>query len=526
MDKDKDRNKHMRKVLQGSDKLRIQGVDVNQIKVAEYEDLLDHVDYFVMNHQTKKEEHRPARKGELGCMMAHIRAWSTLMTDQPEVGIIMEDDIELNHGIQLSDIYKAIDNAPPDWQFLVFCFNRPRLVHNSKNPDYPYLDHDKGANYGLMAYAMRPQTALRLYANIPEKMDRPVDDWLRNNFFYKYRTYFCLQSSSRLPMIKLSMNLLDGGFSSTAGRQYNIAMLNEMNRCHYIYHDIGQERLKNDKNIIYVGNEGCPPLETLVCYLIGKAFPDKKLVARNYAPDVIIRSHDLNNYPEWNREPDVPYIYISSEPYLIKPVNSNDRLVIQNTLTNNSLWFPFMFHTYITEKVREVKSKDRFLAYCYSNKVRYREQVFDQACESFPNECWALGKCTGSENNGALIDHMEGTFEDLDYSRYYFVLALENSISQGYITEKVLQVAYQGAIPIYKGDDNMVKRLFNPNRVIYLDDFESVDKCLDYCAQIVADDDYTWRLKEPVFSEDGLVLLNSIIDKNVEIIRGFLDPSV
>ena len=48
------------------------------------------------------------------------------------------------------------------------------------------------------------------------------------------------------------------------------------------------------------------------------------------------------------------------------------------------------------------------------------------------------------------------------YSQYKFVIAFENSSSQGYITEKIFNVFLANSIPIYDGDTN-VTEFINPN---------------------------------------------------------------
>jgi alpha(1,3/1,4) fucosyltransferase len=54
------------------------------------------------------------------------------------------------------------------------------------------------------------------------------------------------------------------------------------------------------------------------------------------------------------------------------------------------------------------------------------------------------------------------------YSQYKFVIAFENSNSQGYITEKIFNVFLANSIPIYDGDTN-VTEFINPNSFLQYD---------------------------------------------------------
>jgi len=56
------------------------------------------------------------------------------------------------------------------------------------------------------------------------------------------------------------------------------------------------------------------------------------------------------------------------------------------------------------------------------------------------------------------------------YSKYYFAIAFENSVTQDYVTEKAFVQLQAGAIPIYVGAPN-AREFFPENAVIYADDF-------------------------------------------------------
>ena len=509
MDKDVKRNRHMKKLLKGTDNTRITGVDVDNLKLKEYEDILKHVD--------KGTE--TLNKGQIGCTMSHIACLSTLAQTNCEVGIILEDDVEFSDGLNINDLYHAIEHAPPDWEFLTFALSDGHVIF-ADSSDYFLLTNTSDKNYGLMAYAMRPQTALRVYCSLPDKMTTPIDDWVRNNFFYRYRTYYCMRNFQ--PMMRLSFELFT--YSSTAERNYNLRMLTRISQCNFHRINTKNSKVINEDNTIYIGNEGVEPFDPMITHLIQKAFPSKKIVARNYSPDLIIRRIFSQFFHNWNYDPRVKYIYISSEPYTIEPANSNDRLIFENMHVEGRLWYPFIMQTYITMSEQEVDLdiKDRFLCYCYTHKVPYRERIFDRACEHLPRKCWASGYCVGTSDK-ARIEKQDGRYDDVDYSRYYFVFAMENSYKPGYITEKVLIPAYQRCIPIYKGEDSLARIIFNPHRIVLISDFKSIEECLDYCLDLVNSGRYEEYISEPLFTEEGKHFLESIINTNAEIVKAFLE---
>lgn len=61
--------------------------------------------------------------------------------------------------------------------------------------------------------------------------------------------------------------------------------------------------------------------------------------------------------------------------------------------------------------------------------------------------------------------------------RYKFILAFENSISAGYITEKLLEAQLTNAFPLYSGPKEVA--YFNPERFINFSDFRGIDDFVD-----------------------------------------------
>ena len=82
-----------------------------------------------------------------------------------------------------------------------------------------------------------------------------------------------------------------------------------------------------------------------------------------------------------------------------------------------------------------------------------------------------LGKVDTLDQYNHIIKN-KSCYNDIEllriYSQYKFVIAFENSNSQGYITEKIFNVFLANSIPIYDGDTN-VTEFINPNSFLQYD---------------------------------------------------------
>jgi len=88
----------------------------------------------------------------------------------------------------------------------------------------------------------------------------------------------------------------------------------------------------------------------------------------------------------------------------------------------------------------------------------------------------------------------------LDYMKLFkFNIAFENSIGNGYVTEKILHSFYSNSIPIYWGDKK-VKDDFNSNAFLNYDDFKNEDLLIEEVIKINNNKShYLNYLNEPIF---------------------------
>ncbi len=83
-----------------------------------------------------------------------------------------------------------------------------------------------------------------------------------------------------------------------------------------------------------------------------------------------------------------------------------------------------------------------------------------------------------------------------------FIIACENSISPGYVTEKLGNAMLADAIPIYWGDD-FVNELFNPDRFINVRRFSSLDELSAYVQMLdQSDEKYLEVLRQPCLKDN------------------------
>ncbi len=151
------------------------------------------------------------------------------------------------------------------------------------------------------------------------------------------------------------------------------------------------------------------------------------------------------------------------------------------------------------------KNRNKLLAYCASNTTSIRENFMRKFIEKSKknNEIFCLGKCNQHPCSKKRIGKNGHTHATLikEYSNYKFVMAFENKVVDNYITEKIINAFMSGAIPIYWGDHNKAKKLFNTDAFICVQDFKSSEDCIDYILSL-DDSQINNMLNQPIFKDD------------------------
>lgn len=205
--------------------------------------------------------------------------------------------------------------------------------------------------------------------------------------------------------------------------------------------------------------------------------------------------------------------------------------------TKNYIYVPYCLYSNHIYKNRKYENKNRkyFLAYCHSNSIIEREYLFDLFVKKKGvHLCHSLGECCGSFKE-TKIKKIDGNFmnEDLisTYKDYKFVMAMENDCKDGYVTEKIINAFYSGAIPIYWGSNN-INDFFNPESFINVNNFDSFEDCVDYVVNMTDDEIYHMS-KQNIYQNNDLINLinddynnkndNKILKKYSNIMHAFLN---
>lgn len=261
--------------------------------------------------------------------------------------------------------------------------------------------------------------------------------------------------------------------------------------------------------------------------------------------DLIIYSFFLKIEKPWNKT-NKKYIYWSGETHKRFEFGNNKyeakALYILTEINNldNYLYIPFCLDSswiYKDRKYNDILERKYLIAYCHKNKVKAREDIFNLFVEKTnKNTCHSLSKCNGkypktniSKKIKILDDWDNSKLIDI-YSQYKFVLAMENTCSHGYITEKIINAFYSGAIPIYWGSSN-INDFFNEKAFINVNNFNSFEECVDY---VISLDDETIKKmsQEPIYKDNDLINLfneeynnkygNKVLDNYLNILKKFL----
>ncbi len=155
------------------------------------------------------------------------------------------------------------------------------------------------------------------------------------------------------------------------------------------------------------------------------------------------------------------------------------------------------------------KIKNNDIAYLYHRCVgglrSEREMFYRYVKARLPNSTHALGKCGSIADDLYHFDKKRYSKKYLDEAvdvlkSYKFVIAFENSIAPGYITEKLALAYLSGAIPIYFGTRD-VENYFNMKSMIHCGLYRSMEECANFVLKVNGDNEmYLQILAEPAIT--------------------------
>lgn len=165
---------------------------------------------------------------------------------------------------------------------------------------------------------------------------------------------------------------------------------------------------------------------------------------------------------------------------------------------------------------REKVLNRKFCSFVYSNN-----KFSDSVRSDFFH---ILSKYKHIDSGGKLLNNMNGRVADkLDFIKdYKFNIAFENSVHEGYTTEKIMEPMSVNSIPIYWGNPSISKD-FNPKSFINTANFETLEALAEYVAYLDQNDDaYLEMLFEPWVLDENIFFwrdrlkdfLSNIIDQD------------
>ena len=203
---------------------------------------------------------------------------------------------------------------------------------------------------------------------------------------------------------------------------------------------------------------------------------------------------------------------------------SHNYIICTCDIQENCLHIPFLaFHprldtANINNRLHINTNRSHMVAYMNRVKCPRRERLFDSMVTRLgSDQCHSLGDRCGSypetkQPQSNPRDAVDSWYNDelyKSYSKYNFVVAMENTKSPGYITEKIYNAFLSGAIPIYYGD-KIASDIFNTDAFINVDEYPSYDACADHIANM-SQSEIKHMQQQPIFKDNKL---HPLIDPN------------
>jgi hypothetical protein len=166
-----------------------------------------------------------------------------------------------------------------------------------------------------------------------------------------------------------------------------------------------------------------------------------------------------------------------------------------------------------------------FLIFIESNCVKYRDTFFRSMIELGMRPSIG-GRCAKSFPSAQVkIPHRKARFGNPSiYQNYRFALCMENKVSPGYITEKLLLAFIGGGIPIYSGTQE-VFNLFNRKAFVYYD-ANDPKKTLDKLTYLESHPEaYKEMQKQPILA-NGTFTLEKYFSLDDDVGNGLLRKQI
>ncbi len=225
-------------------------------------------------------------------------------------------------------------------------------------------------------------------------------------------------------------------------------------------------------------------------------------------------------------------ILIKGEP--VDQYYNNYDICIGNNKQENIINIPYPFMLFSLNERRKINKKynikfcdKKICCFMYSIDYQHRVDIFNKfnnriQVDSLGKSC----KNTSIQDTRSIYNDKE-TYNDIAveiYSKYKFVLAIENTIKSSYFTEKIINPILANSIPIYYGTEDAFQ-IINKERVIYFNDYDNIDSLIDYIIYLSNNEqEYYKIISKPIFNSKSNINLqnyNEFLNKKINKYLGF-----
>lgn len=216
---------------------------------------------------------------------------------------------------------------------------------------------------------------------------------------------------------------------------------------------------------------------------------------------------------------DTPCIFYTGEPFdvHVESETGKHKYIIISSLKSyhqdNLFHIPFAVfwytHFHLLDYLHKYRGKttdyDYIIGYCATRKTKDRTEFMEKLVNKIHDKSGII--CLGRDDDYKCSKKKLPNYPAPntpiigEYSKCKFIMCFENCEKQGYLTEKIICAFVSGAIPIYWGDHDYAKSLFNPEAFICVRDFQDYDACIHYILNM-NDSEINVMRNEPMFKND------------------------
>jgi len=489
------------------------GLSVSRWKASEPKDVFDRI------HGTPSQQ---------ACSQSHIRIWRHMIENDIEYALILEDDITFDKG----------------WREKLETLKKPYdLIMLNTDHYYSFYQwsHTRGESWLTGAYIITKNCAEKIL-QIKNKIGcfLPSDHMLiyfqketENKNCYSYFPYLAIQTSK------------DSDISGSIPEISYTRTINELKNCNYsLSNYIGMEDLKNkenkeDKLYLYSNSfwqgfeDKTDPVNiNFFLSLFSKVY-NKPVVSGTFEnSDILIESFFGYNFlPKSKNWKNTFFFSGESQQRFPIPEHFSDvySLILRSKNTNKNTvnlpeFIPYLYSSNLTQKlihpkkVETIPPKDVVVIISNGDSAE-RNFLLDQ----LENR---LGKHKIEyrgpyRNNAPIITAKYNTDEFYnEISQYKFIISLENSRDDTYVTEKITHGLIAGIVPIYWGSKTAFD-YFNKERFLYLDEIDekSVLSIVDDIVRLSSDNEaYLNMVNHQVLVSPDVLSLDNIVKEIQDVI--------